>query len=83
VAVGARGETLAGQTAGKGDQLALPGGRLKMHQGLTALAQFASISHLLRPDFKPALHLPWTLTLVAAWHKIDECPCRPSRKAIK
>ena len=33
VAVGARGEALAGQTAGKGDQLALPGGRLKMHQG--------------------------------------------------
>jgi hypothetical protein len=33
VAVGAPGEALAGQTAGKGDQLALPGGRLKMHQG--------------------------------------------------
>jgi hypothetical protein len=84
VAVGARDETLAGQTAGKGDQLALPGGRLKMHQGLTALATFAPISHLLRPDFKPGgLHLPWTLTLVAVWHKIDEGPCRPSRKAIK
>jgi len=36
-AVGARGEALAGQTAGKGGQLALPGGGLKMHQGLTAL----------------------------------------------
>jgi hypothetical protein len=35
-----------------------------MHQGLTALATFAPISHLLRPDFKPGgLHLPWTLTL--------------------
>jgi hypothetical protein len=32
VAVGARGEALAGQTAGKGDQLALPGGRLEVHQ---------------------------------------------------
>ena len=61
VAVGARGKALAGQTAGKGDQLALPGGRLKMHQGLTALATVSPIS-LLRPDFKPGrIHLLWTL----------------------
>ena len=33
VAVGARGKALAGQTAGKIDQFALPGGRLKVHQG--------------------------------------------------
>jgi len=45
VAVGARGEALACQTAGKGNQLALPRGRLKIHQGLTALAAFAPISH--------------------------------------
>ena len=32
VAVGARGEALAGQTAGKGDQLPLPGGRLEVHR---------------------------------------------------
>jgi hypothetical protein len=32
VAVGARGEALAGQTARKRDQLALPGGRLEVHQ---------------------------------------------------
>ena len=32
VAVGALGEALAGQTAGTGDQLALPGGRLEVHQ---------------------------------------------------
>ena len=32
VALGARGEALAGQTAGKGDQLALPGGRLEVHR---------------------------------------------------
>jgi hypothetical protein len=32
VAVGAQREALAGQTAGNGDQLALPGGRLEMHQ---------------------------------------------------
>jgi hypothetical protein len=32
VAVGARGEALAGQTARTGDQLALPGGRLEVHQ---------------------------------------------------
>ena len=64
--------------------LELPGGRLEVHQGLTALATFAPISHLLRPDFKPGgLHLPWILTLVAVWHKIDEGPCGPSRKAIK
>ena len=31
-AVGARGEALAGQTAGKRHQLALPGGRLEVHQ---------------------------------------------------
>ena len=37
VAVGAPTEALAGQTVGKGDQFALPGGRQKMHQGLTAL----------------------------------------------
>jgi hypothetical protein len=83
VAVGARGEALAGQTAGKGHQLALPGGRLKVHRGLTALAAFTPISHL-RPDFKPGgLHLPWALTLVAVGHKIDQGPCRPSRKTIK
>jgi len=52
VAVGARGEALAGETPGKGDQLALPRGRLKMHQELTALAKLAPISHLLRLDFK-------------------------------
>jgi hypothetical protein len=32
VAVGALGEALAGQTAGKRDQLALLGGRLEVHQ---------------------------------------------------
>jgi hypothetical protein len=32
VAVCARGEALAGQTAGKGDQLPLPGGRLEVHR---------------------------------------------------
>src|SRR5262249_38301936 len=53
VTVGARGEAFAGQTAGKGDQFALPGGRLKMHQGLTALATFAPIGHLPRPGCKP------------------------------
>ena len=59
VALDARGEALAGQTAGKGNQFALPEGRLKMHQGLTALATLAPISHLPRPDFKPGgLNLP-------------------------
>ena len=32
MAIGARGEALAGQTAGKGCQLALPGGRLEVHR---------------------------------------------------
>ena len=75
VALGTRGEALAGQTAGRGDQLTLPGGRLKMHQGLTALATFASISHLPRPDFKPGgFHLPWILTPIAVRYKVHEGP---------
>jgi hypothetical protein len=32
MAIGARGKALAGQTAGKGNQLPLPGGRLEVHQ---------------------------------------------------
>ena len=36
VAVGARGKALAGQTAGKSHQLALPGGRIEVHQKVTA-----------------------------------------------
>src|SRR6266480_2691677 len=36
VAIGALGEALAGQMAGTGDQFALPGGRLEVHQRLTA-----------------------------------------------
>ncbi len=59
VPLGARGEALAGQTAGNGDQLALPGGRLEVHRRLTALVRLAPISHPARADFKPGeLHLP-------------------------
>src|SRR5438874_1779121 len=36
VAIGALGEALARQMAGTGDQFALPGGRLEVHQRLTA-----------------------------------------------
>jgi len=52
VGLGARGEALAGQTAGKGDQLALPGGRLEVHQRAHRLATFCPISHSARPNFK-------------------------------
>src|SRR5207302_10538140 len=44
VAVGARGEALAGQVAGNRDQLALPGGRLEVHQKAGASRRHARLA---------------------------------------
>ena len=64
VAVGARGEALAGQMASKRDQLVLPGRRLEVHRGARhAKLQFAPISPAPRPKFKLGRGPPATRTI--------------------
>jgi len=57
----------------------------KCIKGFTALATVAPISlPNIRPAFKlGGLPLPWTLTLVAVWRKIDEGPCRPVEEGLQ